>query len=92
MTLLSKKHINSILQKVQDYKEISSIESKELDIVCLVVRICGLQTKKISEEERKTLIEHSTVLLESEIAFTEKMRMDEPRGILAQIKGMLTTN
>lgn len=31
-----------------------------------------LQTKNISEEERKTLIEHSTVLLECEMEFTEK--------------------
>lgn len=92
MAPLSTKRIDSTLQKVQEYKEISSVESKELDIVCLLVRICGLQTKKISEEERKTLIEHSTVLLDSEMEFTEKMKMDEPRDILAHIKEMLTTS
>lgn len=63
MTPLSTKRIDSTLQKVQGYKEISSVESKELDIVFLLVRICELQTKKISEEEHKTLTEHSTVLL-----------------------------
>ncbi len=92
MTPLSKKRINNALQKIQEYKEVSSVESKELDIVCLLIRICGLQTKKISEEERKTLIDHATVVLESEMEFTEKMRMDEPRDILAHLKGMLTTS
>lgn len=92
MTPLSKKRINNALQKIQEYKEISSVESKELDIVCLLIRICGLQTKKISEEERKTLIDHATVVLESEVEFTEKMRMDETRDILAHLKGMLTTS
>lgn len=92
MTKLSKKRISHTLQKIQEYKEISSVESKELDIVCLLIRICGLQTKKISEEERKTLIDHATVLLESEMKFTERMRMDEPRDILAHLKGMLTTS
>ncbi|MDC5722194.1 hypothetical protein ACED30_20410 [Vibrio splendidus] len=89
MTPLSKKRINSTLQKVQEYKEISSVESKELDIACLLVRICGLQTKKISEEERKTLIEHTIVLLEHEIEFTKKMGMDEPEDILAHVRGTL---
>lgn len=67
MTPLSKKRINNALEKIQEYKEISSVESKELDIVCLLIRICGLQTKKISEEERKILIDHATVVLESEM-------------------------
>lgn len=55
MAPLSTKRIDSTLQKVQEYKEISSVESKELDIVCLLVGICGLQTKKISEEGKRSI-------------------------------------
>ncbi|WP_067418764.1 hypothetical protein [Enterovibrio coralii] len=79
-----------LLGKVLEYKEITSIESKELDVICLLINLLSLRTKKISNLERGILIDHIIMLLSLELNFCRRMKLFDAEVLLMNIMDELS--
>lgn len=82
MKVVSKESVTCILGGIEEYKQLACVESKGLDMISLLVRLCHLQSKKISTDDRQILADHIKDLIFEEVAFARSMELEEAESIL----------
>ncbi|CAH7265502.1 conserved hypothetical protein [Vibrio chagasii] len=82
MKVVSKESVTRVLGSIEEYKQVACVESKGLDVISLLIRLCHLQSKKISEDDRQVLVDHIKNLISEELVFAQKMELEEAEAIL----------
>lgn len=82
MKVVSKESVTRILGSIEEYKQLACVESKGLDVIGLLVRLCHLQSKKISTDDRQILADHIKELVSEELTFARNMELEEAEAIL----------
>lgn len=82
MKIFSKECVASALDGIEEYKQLACVESKGLDAISLLIRLCSLRSKVISDDDRQTLLDHIKELVTVEVAFAQNMELEEAETIL----------
>lgn len=92
MKAKSKKCVGNILEIIEEYRQLGCVESRELDLVCLLVKLCSVSSKLISEPERYLLSEQVIELIDIEANFAQKQDCEELKLLLESAKKMFIQN
>jgi aspartokinase len=93
MRTISKKCVVQLHDYIEEYRQVACVESKELDVTSLLIRLLALQSKQITKSDRQTLASHINDLINSELVFAQRMELEEAEIILvASMKILLDKN
>lgn len=93
MKVVSKECVTNTLDGIEEYKQLACVESQGLDVISLLIRLCNLRSKNISEDDRQTLMDHIKELVAAEVVFAQSMELEEAEAILLDsMKLLCNTN
>lgn len=92
MKVKSMKCVAHVLEAIEEYRQVACVESRELDLACLLAKLCSVKSKSIDESERGLLNELVVELIDSEESFANKLDYHEPKLLLELAKKMFIEN